>query len=127
MPAIFKRIEKLIYDVLKQAIVIRTDLPLGKGKMAVQVAHASVETFVKVPERDQKKWLAEGQKKIVLRVESEEELLFMFEDAKRAGLPASLIRDAGLTQIPPGTRTAVGIGPADEEKIDRITGKLPLL
>ncbi|MBU7032211.1 MAG: peptidyl-tRNA hydrolase, partial [Theionarchaea archaeon] len=79
----------MIYDVLKQAIVIRTDLPLGKGKMAVQVAHASVETFVKVPERDQKKWLAEGQKKIVLRVESEEELLFMFEDAKRAGLPAS--------------------------------------
>lgn len=113
--------------MLKQAIVIRTDLQLGKGKMAVQVAHASVETFVRVSEKIQKTWLEEGQKKIVLKVGSEEDLLFIFEQAKRAGLPTSLIRDAGLTQIPPGTKTAVGIGPAEEKEIDRITCTLSLL
>jgi PTH2 family peptidyl-tRNA hydrolase len=117
----------VLYGVLKQAIVIRTDLQLGRGKMAVQVAHASVETFLKVPEKDKKQWLTDGQKKIVLKVKNEADLLFIFNRAQRAGLPTSLIRDAGLTQIPPGTKTAVGIGPAAEEKIDGITGDLPLL
>jgi PTH2 family peptidyl-tRNA hydrolase len=115
------------YGVLKQAIVIRTDLQLGRGKLAVQVAHASIETFLKVPEKDKNQWLVDGQKKIVLKVKTEADLLHIFMKAQRAGLPTSLIRDAGLTQIPPGTKTAVGIGPATEEKIDRITSDLSLL
>jgi len=113
--------------VLKQVIVVRTDLKLGKGKLAAQVAHASVETFLRTPEEDQKKWISEQQKKIVLKVKNEEELIGIFEKAKQARLPSALIRDAGHTQVPPGTKTAVGIGPAEEEKIDRITGGLPLL
>jgi len=113
--------------VIKQVIVVRTDIKLGKGKLAAQVAHASVESFLRTPEKDQKKWLSENQKKVVLKVKNEEALIEVFDKAKRAGLPSTLIQDAGLTQIPPGTKTAVGIGPAEEEKIDRITGNLSLL
>ena len=113
--------------MIKQVIVVRTDIKLGKGKLAAQVAHASVESFLRTPEKDQKKWLSENQKKVVLKVKNEEALIEIFDKAKRAGLPSTLIQDAGLTQIPPGTKTAVGIGPAEEEKIDRITGNLSLL
>ncbi len=107
--------------------MVRTDLKLGKGKLAAQVAHASVESFLKAPQESQKKWCDEQQKKIVLKVEGEKDLIDTFERAKRARLPCTLVQDAGLTQIPPGTKTAVGIGPAEEEKIDRITGELSLL
>lgn len=107
--------------------MVRTDLNLGKGKLAAQVAHASVESYLKTPQSDRKKWLYENQKKVVLKVENEEQLLEIYEKAKRANLPSTLIRDAGLTQVPPGTKTAVGIGPAEEGKIDNITGELSLL
>jgi PTH2 family peptidyl-tRNA hydrolase len=113
--------------VFKQVLVVRTDLKLGKGKLAAQTAHASVEAYRKASEEEKKKWLEENQRKIVLKVRTERELIDIYEKAKRSGLPAVLIRDAGLTQIPPGTKTAVGIGPADEKKIDIITGELPLL
>ncbi len=107
--------------------MVRTDLHLGKGKLAAQVAHASVESYLRTPEKDQKRWLHENQKKVVLKVKDEKRLLEIYGKAQRAGLPSTLIRDAGLTQIPPGTKTAVGIGPAEEEKIDTITGQLSLL
>lgn len=107
--------------------MVRTDLKLGKGKLAAQVAHASLESYLRTPQRDQKAWLEESQKKVVLKVKSEHDLVIIFDKAKRAGLPATLVRDAGLTQIPFGTRTAVGIGPARADEIDVITGDLSLL
>lgn len=113
--------------MFKQVLVVRTDLKLGKGKMAAQTAHAAVEAYRKAPEKEKKKWLEENQRKIVLKVGTERELIDIYEKAIRSGLPAVLIRDAGLTQVPPGTKTAVGIGPADEKKIDIITGELSLL
>ncbi len=115
---------------MKQVIVVRRDLKMGKGKLAVQVAHAAVSAFVEVERRKRglaEEWLREGQKKIVLRVDSEDELLEVFKKAIAKGLPAVIIEDAGLTQLPPGTRTAVGIGPEDADKIDQVTGNLKLL
>ena len=113
--------------MFKQVLVVRTDLKLGKGKMAAQTAHAAVEAYRKASDKEKKKWLEENQRKIVLKVGTERELINIYEKAIRSGLPAVLIRDAGLTQVPPGTKTAVGIGPADEKKIDIITGELSLL
>ena len=60
-------------------------------------------------------------------MKDEEELLELEEQAKESGLPNALIIDKGLTEIPPGTITCLGIGPAPAEKVDKLTGGLPLL
>jgi peptidyl-tRNA hydrolase, PTH2 family len=115
---------------MKQAIVVRSDLKMGKGKVAAQVAHASLsaaeETQTKRPNW-YAGWKEGGHAKIVLKVGSEDEIRQLFQKAKAAGLPASLIQDRGLTQVDPGTVTCLGIGPAPEHEVDEITGKLKLL
>ena len=114
----------------KQAIVIRTDLEMGKGKIAGQCSHASVSSYVLTEHKEPeiaRSWLNEGQKKIVLKVNSESELFEYFELCKRAGLIGDVNHDAGKTQLAPNTPTAFGIGPAKEEEIDKILGKLKLL
>ncbi len=109
---------------LKQVIVARKDLNLSKGKLSAQVAHASVSAADKSEWK--KDWLRQGQKKSVLKVENEKELIEVFMDAKDSGLPTDLIQDQGKTEIPAGTKTCVGIGPAPEEEIDKVTGELKL-
>lgn len=103
---------------------------MGKGKIAVQVGHASVtaaeETRKRRPEW-WKAWLDEGQRKVVVRVESESQLDDLRKDAQDLGLTAEIIHDSGLTQVEPGTATCIGIGPAPAELVDKITGELPLL
>jgi PTH2 family peptidyl-tRNA hydrolase len=64
---------------------------------------------------------------VVVKVKNEEELLELEKRAKELGLPHALIVDRGLTEVPPGTITCLGIGPAPAEKLDKLTGKLPLL
>lgn len=115
---------------LKQAIVVRTDLEMGKGKIAAQSAHASLSAFLEAQSRDRNstdKWIDEGMKKVVLKVTGEKELFTYFQQAKDEGLPTALIRDAGLTQIEGGSVTCFGIGPANSAAVDRIVGKLKLL
>jgi PTH2 family peptidyl-tRNA hydrolase len=115
---------------LKQAVVVRNDLKMGKGKIAAQVAHASLsaaEEAMKRRETWYDDWKSGGQRKVVLKVQSEEELSEMFRKAKAAKLPAALIEDRGLTQVEPGTVTCVGIGPGPDDAVDSITGKLKLL
>ena len=113
----------------KQVIAVRGDLKISCGKLAVQVAHASVEASELVKKRNPetyRKWKEEGAKKVVVQVESEEELFSIYRRAQELGLVSVLIRDAGLTEVPPGTPTAVGIGPDREERIDKVTGRLRL-
>lgn len=112
---------------MKQAIIVRTDLKMGKGKLCSQSAHASIAAFLKSNEIERKNWLKEGMKKVVLKVSNEKELVELYKIAKKEKLPCELISDAGYTQIEPGTVTALGIGPANYKKIDKITGKLKLL
>ena len=115
---------------IKQVIVVRRDIKMSKGKLAVQVAHASVSALLEALNFHKEwvdVWLNQGQKKIVVRVDSLDELLEIYNKAKEAGLPTVLISDKGLTQLEPGTITSVGIGPAPSKKIDEITGKLKLL
>lgn len=97
------------------------------GKRCAQASHASVSAFVKTEEKLRKSWMNEGQKKVVLKASGERQLYELKTIAETAGISASVITDAGLTEIPPGTVTALGIGPAKSEDIDRITGDLPLL
>ncbi|PIN74722.1 aminoacyl-tRNA hydrolase [Candidatus Woesearchaeota archaeon CG10_big_fil_rev_8_21_14_0_10_37_12] len=111
----------------KQVILVRNDLKLSKGKMAAQASHASVDAVLKSDETLVKKWKQQGMPKIVLKVDNEKELIKYFQKTKDEGLIAVLITDAGHTHIAPGTKTCVGIGPDDEEKIDQITGELKLM
>ncbi len=110
----------------KQVILIRNDLKLPKGKSAAQAAHASVTAVMNSSKSKVDLWLKQGQKKVVLKVEDEKEMMKYLKMAKDAGLKTSLITDAGHTVVEPGTKTCIAIGPDDEEKIDKITGKLKM-
>ncbi len=112
---------------VKQVIVVREDLNLSRGKLAVQVAHASIIGYEKADKKIVDVWKRQGQKKIVLKAKNLEELMKIKEKAESMGLPTGVVVDAGLTEIPPGTITAVVIGPDEAKKIDKVTGNLPLL
>jgi len=114
---------------MKQVIVFRTDLKIGKGKLAAHAAHAGITGYERVMSKKPavvEEWLSEGQKKVVLKVNSESELIELYERAKRS-VPSELIRDAGLTQVEPGTLICLVIGPWDDGKIDELVSGLKLL
>ena len=122
----------------KQVIVIRKDLNMRKGKMISQGAHASMSVLldrihthggklVTVQDEAFHDWLEDKFTKITVYVESEEELLQVYEKAKDCGLPCSLIKDAGLTEFTEPTHTCVAVGPGWVEEINSVTGHLKLL
>ncbi len=117
-------------EEIKQVIVVRSDISMSKGKLAAQVAHAAVSAAEEARIRHPfwwRLWFSTGQKKVVLKVKGKEELLEILRQAYSLNIPAALIRDRGLTELPPGTITCVGIGPAPSKIIDKITGNLSLL
>lgn len=114
----------------KQVIVFRSDLKLSKGKIAAQAGHAAFSAAEEARKHRKlwwEAWISEGQCKIAVKVKSEKEVLELEKQAKELALPCALIIDRGLTEVPPGTITCLGIGPAPSEIVDRLTGKLPLL
>lgn len=116
----------------KMVIVVRSDLPMGKGKVGAQCAHAALECCRQMLGNQKKQqmfhsWLQIGQPKIVLKIQNEEELLNLADKAAHAGLITAIIKDAGRTQLRRGTVTVVGIGPGSNEVIDSLTSKLRLL
>jgi len=112
---------------MKQVILVREDLGLSKGKLASQVSHASVESVLRSDKNRVEDWRREGSKKIVLRVKDEKELIKYYKEAKKNKLVSVLIKDMGLTEVKPGTKTCIGIGPDEDKKIDKVTGKLKVL
>lgn len=116
--------------MFKQAIVLRTDLGMGRGKLVAQGSHASLEAFKQAKKKSAVQtalWEKTGCEKIVLRVSSEKELLVLHRNAKALRLPCALVRDAGHTQVPAGSVTALAVGPAKESVVDKVTGELKLL
>lgn len=133
----------------KQVLVVRKDLNMRKGKIAAQCGHAVMKVIldrmIVRPDTDNDaatvreflfsyprpsawaSWLEGKYTKICVSVNSEAELLEVYEKAKLVA-PAALIQDSGLTEfggVP--TYTVVAIGPAWADEIDPITGHLPLL
>ena len=118
----------------KMVIIVRNDIKMGKGKLSAQVAHAAVTVVLNIITSNNlnwkewlEVWIREGQPKIVLKIDSLDQLLLRAKKAEEKGLPISIIEDAGKTQLEPGTITCLGIGPAPENIIDQITGDLKLL
>jgi PTH2 family peptidyl-tRNA hydrolase len=114
----------------KMIIVTRADLALSAGKLAAQVSHAAV-TCTLLTKKNKPVWFAkwqrEGAKKVVVKVETLEEFFPLKEKAKKLGISANIVTDAGHTEIPEGTQTVLGIGPAPSNLINQVTGALPLL
>ncbi|MHA1791539.1 MAG: peptidyl-tRNA hydrolase Pth2 [Promethearchaeota archaeon] len=114
----------------KQVIVIRSDLKMGCGKKVAQGAHASILAAEKARRETPSAWQAwfsGGQRKIVCKVSGKESLFILKQKAEHANIPCAVVQDAGLTQLPPGTFTALGMGPALEDDLDPITRELKLL
>lgn len=115
---------------IKQVVVVRKDLNMGTGKIAAQVGHACVlgaEHVRKSHPQWYKEWEMAGQEKVVVKVTSLDGLEKIKKHAISLDLPWSEVTDAGHTQIAPGTVTCISIGPAPEEKVDKVTKDLKLL
>merc|ERR1712061_578877 len=110
----------------KMVLVVRTDLQMGKGKIAAQCAHAAVDLYkkalVKTPDLV-KQWETFGQAKVTLKAPEggEDALISLQKQAKEIGLCAVIIHDAGRTQIASGTATVLGIGPGPSSVIDNVS------
>nr|MBA4404696.1 aminoacyl-tRNA hydrolase [Nanoarchaeum sp.] len=111
----------------KQVILVRTDLRMSKGKLSAQVAHASVEATLKSESAKVKSWQKKGMKKVILQVDSLDDLFKYKKLAEDKKLKTALIKDAGKTEFKEPTITCLAIGPDEEEGIDIITGKLKAL
>jgi len=111
----------------KQVIVVRLDLGISTGKLAAQACHACLGAYKKTGTLVRKAWELEGAKKVVLGCDSLEQLKDLQVKAKKLKLATYIVRDAGHTEVPPGTITALGIGPGKDSIIDRVTGSLKLL
>ena len=114
----------------KLVVAVREDLNLSKGKMAVQVAHAAVAAALEAKANHPKwfkAWMDEGQKKVVVGVPDLEALMALERKAIDMKLPRALVQDAGLTELPPGTTTCLGVGPGPNHLVDAVTGPLKLV
>ncbi|XP_053658443.1 uncharacterized protein LOC128707512 [Anopheles marshallii] len=119
-------------SAMKMVLVVRSDLGLKKGKIASQCAHAAVLCCMRAstggPGKNKLElWLMQGQPKIVLRVDSLQEMHLLTERADAIGVIAEIVRDAGRTQVASGTETVLGLGPDRSEAIDSLVSSLKLL
>lgn len=117
-------------DEYKMVLVIRGELRLTAGKAAVQAAHAAVLLVERARSKGDRRleaWLRQGQKKIALAVPALETMEEIERKARGLGVPTVWVEDAGFTEVPPGTRTCLGLGPALAGQVDALTGSLPLL
>ncbi len=114
----------------KMVIVMRNDLKMSKGKIAAQASHAAVNCAFASKKKDPKgfdRWYSDGQKKVVLKIDSLEALYEIKAIADANNIVNSVITDAGRTEIPSGSVTCIGLGPNAESVLDKITGDLPML
>ncbi|MBI2547648.1 MAG: peptidyl-tRNA hydrolase [Candidatus Aenigmarchaeota archaeon] len=111
----------------KQVIVLRKDIGMSNGKLISQALHAAIGALKKSDAGIVEKWENEGSKKVVLKINGVKELKDLESKIRKSGMPYVLVKDAGLTQLKTGTPTALGIGPVEETKVNKITGKLKLL
>ncbi|XP_077996135.1 peptidyl-tRNA hydrolase 2, mitochondrial-like [Glandiceps talaboti] len=113
----------------KLVLVVRTDLKMGKGKVAAQCSHAAVSAYKKLGRVNPdmlKEWEYSGQPKVVVKAPDEDTLTGLLQQARSLNLITAIIQDAGRTQIAPGSKTVLAVGPGPIDLIDKVTGHLKL-
>ena len=111
---------------MKQVMVVRTDLKMRKGKLAGQVAHASLKSYQNTPSKIREEWDNTDYTKIILKCNNIEEIYNLQEKADKEGISNFIVHDQGRTQIPQNSVTCIGIGPDTGKKIDKIVKHLKL-
>ncbi|XP_005102446.1 peptidyl-tRNA hydrolase 2, mitochondrial [Aplysia californica] len=114
----------------KMILVVRNDLKMGKGKIAAQCSHAAVGAVEKLAYSNMaalRHWQKQGQPKVVVKVEDEAAFFDIVRTAQKEDVNTCLISDAGRTQIAPGSKTVLAVGPGPIPKLDKLTGHLKLL
>lgn len=140
----------------KMVLCVRNDLGMGKGKIAAQCCHAALGAYRRAREaitaveaerrmggipggtnpkmeahRRIAKWLERweegGEAKIVVKLPDAEAGMDIVKAAMMQDLNAYCVHDAGRTQVPRGSMTAVAVGPAPASRVDNVTGHLKLL
>ncbi|KPI86129.1 hypothetical protein ABL78_4821 [Leptomonas seymouri] len=139
----------VVGEPVKMTLVVRKDLKMGNGKVAAQCAHAAVAVVEEILSMKASQltapttstldstsqlwlrwydaWHASGCSKVALQCPDEETMMAIAKHAKAVGLPYSVVRDAGRTQIAPGSKTVVAVGPGPKSLVDEVTGQLKLL
>ncbi|CAL4130419.1 unnamed protein product [Meganyctiphanes norvegica] len=114
----------------KMVLVVREDLKMGKGKIASQCSHATLIAYkrgLQVIPNIVQAWEDLGQPKVVLKAPNMEEIERLIKVAVDEGITTNIVRDAGRTQVNPGSVTVLAVGPGATTSVDRITGHLKLL
>jgi len=124
--------------VLKQIFVVNSDLDMGKGKIAGQVAHAAVfYTHIGAEYRPDNtdrydmfiRWRYEDKelmKKVILKA-PHKEIIRLRSVLTDGNIWSYLVHDRGMTQIPENSLTCMVVEPLEEEKCDELFGHLKLL
>ena len=120
----------ILDDAPYMMLIVRRDAKMSAGKISVQCAHAAVECALackKSSPRLFERWRNQGAKKICVFAEDLKELMGLHDEANHAHLTTHVVKDAGKTELAPGTVTVLGIGPATYQTMTRITSHLPLV
>lgn len=113
----------------KMVLVVRQDLGMGKGKIAAQCCHAAVGLCRQLERSNPKllhQWESTACAKVVVKAPDETTLVELARKGRSTGLEVCIIRDAGRTQIAPGSKTVLGVGPGPVDLVDQVTGHLKL-
>ena len=104
-------------------MISRNDLKMGKGKAAAQCCHATLSAYKqakrKCPE-SLRAWECNGQPKVTVKCDSEDDLMLLLTQARSLGLVSAVIADAGRTQIAPGSKTVLAVGPGPGDLVDQV-------
>jgi PTH2 family peptidyl-tRNA hydrolase len=112
---------------MKQVIVVRGDLKLSAGKIAAQACHASMAAWKLTDKVSKAKWELEGEKVVVVKCKDVQELMDLKNKAKALRISYASVKDAGHTEVEPGTITALGLGPDTDLTLDKVTGQLKMI
>eukprot|EP00823_Brevimastigomonas_motovehiculus_P009047 TRINITY_DN871_c0_g1_i1.p1 TRINITY_DN871_c0_g1~~TRINITY_DN871_c0_g1_i1.p1 ORF type:complete len:220 (+),score=80.37 TRINITY_DN871_c0_g1_i1:97-756(+) len=114
----------------KLVLCVRTDLQMTKGKIAVQCCHSCLgvcEELLMTNRKLYEQWQEEGQPKIAVKIDGLEEMMEIKKKANSLGLLNYIVMDAGRTQVAPGSKTVIAVGPGPSALVDQVTGHLKLL
>ena len=117
-----------VNDEVTLYVIVRNDLKLTKGKLVAQTGHA-VHLALRTPDNNtyREAWENGSYAKIALKVDREEALDQLAKALTEAGIPHAVVTDEGRTEIPPNTKTALGIAPRPRSHLQPFVGQLKLL